>query len=215
MWLYVVNRQLGPVLGAYWRLELTGETPAIPREGPLLVCANHASYLDPWFIGMCFPRPIRYLITDSWYYKNRVWRWLFRAWGTIPLAKSPHATLDTVCARLEAGDVVGVFPEGEISKDGRIQRFRPGIARIAARSGAPVIPVGLRGNIESLPRHRTLPRPAKVTIHVGAPIHFEGATREGIPGREATERFNARLRESIVRLSGRPDALGEPGKVGA
>jgi len=209
MWLYLVNRRLGPAIGVYWRLELTGETQAIPGEGPLLACANHASYLDPWFIGMCFPRPIRYLITDAWYYRSPVWQWFFRGWGTIPLARSPHATLDTVCRHLEAGEVVGIFPEGEISSDGRIQRFRPGISRIAARTGAPVVPIGLRGNIESLPRHRTVPRPTKVTVHVGKPFRFDGSPCEGIPGREESEAFNAQLRESIVRLSGRPDALDD------
>jgi 1-acyl-sn-glycerol-3-phosphate acyltransferase len=206
MWLYAVNHKLGPLLGAYWRLELTGETATIPREGPLLVCANHASRLDPWFIGMCFPRPIRYLITDTWYHRSSVWKWFFDAWGTIPVAKSPHATLDAVHRHLEKGDVVGVFPEGEVSRDGRIQRFRPGTARIAARSGVPVIPVGLRGNAESLPRDGAFPRPVKVTVHVGEPIRFSGSPRDGVPPRDEVEAFNARLRESIVRLSRRPDA---------
>jgi len=146
VWLYRLNHALGPVIGAYFRLGITGEVGSIPRTGAFLVVPNHSSFLDPWIGRNGVPRLIRWLIAREWYERSRTAHFLFRAFGTVPgPAGRPAGTVDAVCAALDRGDGVGVFPEGGVSADGRIRRFRGGIARMAARSGAPVIPVGVRG----------------------------------------------------------------------
>lgn len=207
MWLYRFNHVLGPVLGLYWRLGLQGRIESIPTRGPLIVAANHASYLDPWLIGMVFPRPVRYLITRQWYDRSNAWRAFFRAFGVEPIRMtSGAATVEAVCVLLDRGDVVGVFPEGRISQDGRVGRFRSGLAHIAARSGAPVLPVGIRGGYESLPRHARVPRPRRVTVHVGDVRRFDGAPIEGPPSPLAGREFLAKIRAEVCRLAGQPVA---------
>lgn len=203
MWLYRINRALGPLIGLYWRLALRGEVRSIPEDGPLLVAANHSSFLDPWWIGMAFPRLIRYVITDEWYYRNAAWNALFHAWGTVPvIAHDPGATIAAVCRCLERNDAVGMFPEGGVSRDGRIQRFHSGLARMAARSGAPVLPAGIRGGFESLPRHRRIPRPTSVEVRVGAPLVFPGAPQGRDPTPNEIREFNELLLEKISGLAG-------------
>src|SRR5262249_46426456 len=67
MFLYRLNEVFRPALKRYWRLTLCAPPGAVPREGPLLIAANHTCYLDPWLIGMALPRRIRFLIDQSWY----------------------------------------------------------------------------------------------------------------------------------------------------
>jgi 1-acyl-sn-glycerol-3-phosphate acyltransferase len=223
VWLYRLNRAVGPALGLYWRLGLRGAVETIPSTGPLIVASNHSSFLDPWLLGMVFPRRIRYLITHRWYYRSAVWTAVFRAYGTVPVrAQLPRDTVEAVCRHLARGEVAGIFPEGGVSHDGRLRRLRPGLAWIAARSGAPVIPVRIRGSFASLPRHRTVPRPVRVTVHVGSPLVYPGAGADGPPPFEASQAFQTRVLAALIRLGG-PDEprdgdsaepAREPGTVG-
>jgi 1-acyl-sn-glycerol-3-phosphate acyltransferase len=209
MWLYRLNHWAGPLVGLYWRLGLEGDVRGVPADGPLIVCGNHSSFLDPWLIGMAFPRPVRYLITHRWYYRSPVWSGFFRAFGTIPVKeRDPRGTIRQLCEHLGEGEVIGMFPEGKISHDGRIQKLQSGVARLAANSGAPVLPVGIRGGFESLPRHRRFPRPSRVRIVVGETIRFPGSPLER-PGREDIESFNAELVRQLINLSGKPAQRSE------
>jgi 1-acyl-sn-glycerol-3-phosphate acyltransferase len=147
-------------------------------------------------------------MTHRWYYRNRVWEWLFRAWGTIPVKeRDPRGTIHQLCEHLERGEWIGMFPEGKISHDGRIQKFQTGVARVAASSGAPVLPVGIRGAYESLPRHRRAPKPTRVRVVAGEPIRFPGAPLDR-PPREDIEAFNAKMLRQISHLSGKPVQAG-------
>jgi 1-acyl-sn-glycerol-3-phosphate acyltransferase len=151
---------------------------------------------------MAFPRPVHYLITRKWYDRSPAWRALFDAFGTEPVrAEDPAATVRAVCDLLARGAVVGIFPEGSISRTGHLRRFRSGIARIAAQSGAPVIPVGIRGAFESMPLHRAIPRPSRVRIHVGEPFAFPDAPLREDPGADAVCAFRDDVFERIRRLS--------------
>jgi 1-acyl-sn-glycerol-3-phosphate acyltransferase len=207
-WLYHVTRASRPLFGLCWRMRLTGEVESIPRRGPAIVVANHSSFVDPWFLGpFLFPRRIRFLITRAWYDKSPVWNFVFRSYDTIPMERRAGRTLRVARAALDAGDVVGIFPEGKISYDGRIQRFRSGACYLAARSGAPVIPVGIRGAFESLPRSRKLPKRGTVTLQVGRPRTFPGSPREdGLP-KPVLREFRDTLFAEVCRLAGREEEL--------
>lgn len=135
-----------------------------------------------------------------------MWRRYFAANGCIPmLSRNPRATIKGVQEALDRGAVVGVFPEGGISHDGRLQPFRPGIALIAARSVAPVLPIGIRGAFASLPRARRFPRPLRVRVHVGAPMRLEGAWLANKLDRAAAAKFIQRLADEVRRLAGQAD----------
>jgi 1-acyl-sn-glycerol-3-phosphate acyltransferase len=155
---------------------------------------------------MVFPRHIRYLVASQWYHRNSAWKAVFRAFGTVPVRqRDPRATISVVEEVLERGEVVGIFPEGRVSNDGRMQRFHSGVARAAARSGAPVLPLGIRGGFESLPRAGRIPRPTRVTIHAGRSFQFADAP---IPGRVAQaeiREFNGSLEKEIRRLAGKSE----------
>jgi len=202
MWLYELTRRLRPLWSLYWTFEVVGEVGAVPRVGPALVAANHSSFLDPWMLGVPFPRNIRQLINRRWYERSALWRAAFDANGTVPVEPNdPERTLAAVSAAFERGDLVGIFPEGKISDDGRVRRFRSGVAYIAARTGVPVIPVGIRGARESLPRERRWPRRGRIEIHVGAPLRFAGDPEDV----RALARFRDRVRDEVVRLCGQAE----------
>lgn len=202
MWLNRVFTHSGPVIGIYWRLRLRGRRELVPRTGPLIVAPNHACFLDPWFVSFTFPRYVHWLINRAWYEKSPAWRRFFDANAVVPVDDEPSRTVEVVCAALEEGRAIGVFPEGKISHDGKLQRFRAGIARIAAKSGAPVVPVGIRGGFASLPRSRTIPKPSRVEVHVGEPLRFPGSPVAGLPERVASRAFVAELHARVADLSG-------------
>lgn len=209
MWLYHAFWVGGQVVRPYWRLRILGPVDRIPRRGPLLIAANHCSFLDPWFVGIVFPRPIRYVITQQWYHLSRFWNAFFRACGTVPVREDePGATIREIHRLLDRGEACGIFPEGRISFDGRIQRFRSGLSRIAATSGAPVVPVGIRGSYEAIPRTRRFPRPARVTVHVGEPLVFPGSPHDGPPPRAESRQFLRTVFEQVCRLADQEDRIG-------
>ncbi len=201
-WLYGVSRILVPPFRLLWRMRTFGASH-VPARGPLILAANHTSFLDPWFIGATFPRsPIRFLINEPWYSRWRLGRILFRQLAVVPVKDGdPDSTIARVVEALHRGDVVGIFPEGGISHDGRPRRPRSGIAYIAARSGAPVIPCGLRGAFEALPRDRRIPRRHDVHLHIGPAIRFAPTDRRDLDARDARE-FARRVMREVNRLAG-------------
>jgi len=203
MWLYHLTRASRPLFGLVWRMELTGELDSIPKTGPAIVVANHSSFVDPWILGpFLFPRPVHFLITRLWYDKSRVWNFVFRSYRTIPMDSDTRNTLETSLQALREGRVVGIFPEGRISYDGRIKRFRTGVCYLAARSGAPVIPVGIRGAFESLPRSRRLPKRGRIRLEVGKPLRFPESPRDDPPPMSSVREFRDRLFAEVCRLAG-------------
>jgi 1-acyl-sn-glycerol-3-phosphate acyltransferase len=215
MWLYHLITATSPLIGAYWRLSAEGARDAFPKEGPVLVAANHSCFLDPWLVTMVNRRDIHWLTTRQWYDRSWFWQKFFDAQGVLPVqAEDPQATIDLMCRQLESGKIVGIFPEGRISYDGKVHRFRPGLSRVAARTGVPVVPVGIRGSFESLPRTRRFPRPSKISVHYGEPRVFPGSPISGPPPRSASVTFQQQIFDDIIRLSGRqPADQGEPSFV--
>ena len=202
MWLYDLNRWLLPAGRRIFSLEKHG-FPLPARDQPVLIAANHSSFLDPWVVGSVDPRrEIHFLINERWYHRSRLWTALFDAWGVLPASsRSPWETIERVVGALERGQSVGIFPEGRISPDGKIGRGRPGIAWMAALSGCPVVPCGLRGVFEVLPKGRRLPRRHPVSIHIGRPMVFADGPVSA-PNRSQLHDFAGRLMARICELAG-------------
>jgi 1-acyl-sn-glycerol-3-phosphate acyltransferase len=118
----------------------------VPRQGSLLVVANHTSNWDPMLLAIAVPRPLAYLAKEELFHPAP-WGWALRAAGIIPVSRgrADRRALEIALWVLRAGGAVAVFAEGTRSPDGRLQQAEPGIGLIAARSAAAVLPVALLG----------------------------------------------------------------------
>ncbi len=139
-------------------------------SGSMLAC-NHQSYLDPVLVGMALGRPLNYL-ARSQLFEPPVFGELISALGAHPVRQggSDSAALRTVIGLLRRQEPVLLFPEGTRSVNGEIGRFQPGIASLAIRCNARVIPVCIEGAFRSWPRNRMMPVPACVAVMYGEPI---------------------------------------------
>ena len=126
------------------------ELDQVPDEGPAVVVCNHVSFVDALVIMAACRRPIRFVM-DHQIFRWPVLNFVFRTSKAIPIASAKEdpammeRAFDEVARALDAGDLVGIFPEGKITADGTINPFRPGITRILARNPVPVVPMALRG----------------------------------------------------------------------
>ncbi|MDQ2649644.1 MAG: 1-acyl-sn-glycerol-3-phosphate acyltransferase [Actinomycetota bacterium] len=172
--LYPVARAvLSPIFKTLWRVEVTG-LEHIPAAGGAIFCPNHTSVIDSFFLPFALPRRITFVgkaeYMDSWKTKH-----IFPALGMIPIDRgggsASERALDTAARVLEAGEFFGIYPEGTRARDGRLHRGHTGPARLALRTGVPIIPVGLRGTREVQPPDVKVPKPFKrVQIGFGRPI---------------------------------------------
>lgn len=122
----------------------------IPQEGPAVLVCNHVSYMDAMVIAGAVRRPVRFVMDDG-IFRSKLLGWLFRLAQTIPIApwrKRPEvyaAAFEAIARELEDGQVVCIFPEGKLTKDGEIDTFREGIEQIVSRTPVPVVPMALQG----------------------------------------------------------------------
>jgi glycerol-3-phosphate dehydrogenase (NAD(P)+) len=170
-WLYwPVRAVLVPFFLVYLRLERIG-TGHLPRSGPLLLAANHRSFLDPFVIGALTRRPVYYVAKRELFDKR--WQaWLLSALGAFPIDRgaSDAEAMATARAILRRGDCVVIFPEGTRTRTGPLGAPRRGIGRLALETGARVVPVAVVGT-ENVRRGWRV-RPRKVRIRCGAPLGF-------------------------------------------
>jgi 1-acyl-sn-glycerol-3-phosphate acyltransferase len=172
--LYPVARAvLSPIFKTLWRVEVTG-VEHVPTTGGAIFCPNHTSVIDSFFLPFALPRRITFVgkaeYMDSWKTKH-----IFPALGMIPIDRgggsASERALDTAARVLEAGEFFGIYPEGTRARDGRLHRGHTGPARLALRTGVPIIPVGLQGTRDVQPPDVKVPKPFKrVKIGFGRPI---------------------------------------------
>jgi 1-acyl-sn-glycerol-3-phosphate acyltransferase len=206
-WLYHASYATRGVFCRAFRVRVSG-TEHIPLSGPAIIASNHESFMDPWLIGMTAPRaPIRFLINDPWYRRSRGWRFVFDGYGVIPAAtRKPLESVRRVGEALAGGDLAGIFPEGRVSRDGRLGAFQRGVAAVAAATHVPVIPCALRGTREASPPPQIVPKFRPVQVAYGAPMRFEGEATA-----PATLAFLATLEAAVRALRARLDAeAGDP-----
>ncbi len=119
----------------------------IPEQGGALLVCNHVSYVDALVLAGACPRPIRFVMDED-YYHLPILHWFFRASRTIPIKlsnRSIRSALNAVKEQLDAGEVVCIFPEGQLTYDGEMIPFKRGIDIILRQTPVPVIPMALRG----------------------------------------------------------------------
>jgi 1-acyl-sn-glycerol-3-phosphate acyltransferase len=183
----------------------------VPRTGPVILAANHLSFLDSFLIPLVAPRPVAFLAKDDYFtrpgVRGRLTRTVLLGVGAIAVPRGGHraaqAALETSLSVLRAGQAFGIHPEGSRSRDGRLYRGRTGVAWLALASGAPVVPVAVLGTDRIQPVGARLPRPGKVTVRFGAPLRYEPPA--GSAGR-ARRAVTDEIMDAIAGLSGQPRA---------
>ncbi len=201
-WLYPMARAvLTPVFRFGWRVHLEGASN-IPERGGAVICPNHVSVIDSFLLPSVLPRRITFVgkaeYLDNWKTKH-----LFPALGMIPIDRSggdsSRRALDAAAGVLETGELFGIYPEGTRSRDGLLHRGHTGPARLALRTGAPLVPVGLVGTREIQPPGQNVPRPFRAAaVRIGRPIdvgHYRDRRDDHLILRELTDELMFEIRE--------------------
>lgn len=165
---------LVPFFLIYLRMSRIGREH-LPRSGPLLLAANHRSFLDPFVIGTLVRRPVYYMAKRELFERRRQ-AWLLNALGAFPVDRGAgdRDAMRTARAILERGDCVVIFPEGTRTRRGPLGEPHRGVGRLALETGAPVAPVSVIGT-EHVRRGWRI-RPRKVRLRVGRPLRFPTVT---------------------------------------
>ncbi|MBS1848493.1 MAG: 1-acyl-sn-glycerol-3-phosphate acyltransferase [Actinobacteria bacterium] len=207
---------LFPIFNFLWDFHFSG-IEHVPPDGPAIFCPNHTSVLDSFFLPLALPRRITY-VGKAEYLDDWKTRKLFPALGMIPIDRSggdaSERALDAATRLIEAGEYFGIYPEGTRSRTGQLFRGHTGPARLALRTGAPLIPVGIRGSREVMPPEAKAPnlfRP--VSIRIGKPIRtarYAGRSDDHLVLREITDELMYEIRclsdqEYIDRYATRSD----------
>lgn len=183
---------LTPLIHAYFSLEKTGHRN-VPKKGPVILAANHRSFLDPFIVGMCIRRPI-YFVAKKELFDKRWQGWILNALGAFPIKRGEQdeESMATAKAVLERGDALVIFPEGTRIRKGPLGRPKRGVGRLALETGAPVVPVALIGTERA--RKGWQIRPVWIRVRCGRPLTFPHVER---PSPRLASEVTARLWPSV------------------
>ena len=142
---WLARAVLQPVFHLYFRLSRIGREH-LPESGPVILCANHRSFLDPFVIGTCLRRPVYYVAKEE-LFRHRFVAWMLNSLGAFPVVRGAgdQDMLATAKAILARGDAVLMFAEGTRIRPGALGRPKRGVGRLALETGAPVVPVAVIG----------------------------------------------------------------------
>ena len=167
---------LGPLLRLLYRPKAIG-LENIPGEGPVILASNHLSFVDSLFIPLVIKRRVVFLGKADYFDSWRT-RWFFKAANVIPVRReggsASEAALRAGIGALEQGLIVGIYPEGTRSPDGRLYRGKSGVARMALEAQAPIVPISVEGTTDVMPLDAKMPRlRGKIRVRFGKPLRFD------------------------------------------
>jgi 1-acyl-sn-glycerol-3-phosphate acyltransferase len=186
------------VARALFRLRTVG-MERLETLGPAVLVANHVSWLDPIILPLVLPRkPAVLAMEELW--KMPVVSWVMRSYGPLAIPLRRQAVDTTAMRRaldaLRAGAWLIVFPEGGIPGAGEERPFHRGAAMLAAKAGAPIVPVAITGTADALPLGRVLPRPRPITVYFGEPFTVPSGDRHALGA--AVERAASEIRTLLT-----------------
>ena len=171
------------LLKVFFRFKVTG--PSVPSSGPVIVAANHESFIDPVVLQIGVRRRLHYLMSSDFYFKTGLNRYA-RIMRCIPVMEGRfnREALRSALEVLEAGHALGIFPQGMIRPSGDVEEGMRGIALLASKSGVPVIPARILGTGRALPRGARFIRPTPLELRRGIPqVYQEPDPMAGRPRR--------------------------------
>jgi len=170
---------LGPILRLLYRPDVTG-LENVPADEPAILAINHNSFMDSIFLPLVVKRKMTFLAKDEYFTTPGIKGWFMKLFftgvGQVGINRSggnaSEAALKTGVKVLSEGSLLGIYPEGTRSPDGKLYRGHTGVARMALASKAQVIPVALAGTRDVQPAGKTIPRVRKIAIRIGEPLDF-------------------------------------------
>lgn len=199
---------LGPALRLVFRPWVEG-LEHVPAEGPAIFASNHLSFSDSVFLPLMVPRHITFLAKMDYFtgrgVRGRLTAVFFRGIGQLPVDRSggraSEAALSTGLRVLSRGCLLGIYPEGTRSPDGRLYRGKTGVARIALEAQVPVIPVAMIDTEKIQPPGRVVPKIGRVGLRIGRPLDF--SRYQGMEGdRFVLRSVTDEIMYELMKLSG-------------
>jgi 1-acyl-sn-glycerol-3-phosphate acyltransferase len=202
---WILKVVLSPLIRCLYRLDVVGKKN-VPRHGPVILASNHQSFIDSVFVA------------KAEYFENWRTAWIFKALGQIPIKRGGGSSTERALASarevLLAGGVLGIYPEGTRSPDGRLYKGHSGVARLALSCHAAVVPVALAGTAEVQPIGAKVPRIRRpVSVRIGAPRRWPSTEEASNHG--SLRRVTEEIMVAVAQLSGqeRVDHYGKSGVV--
>ena len=170
---------LGPILRILFRPWVDGEEN-IPEDGAAIFASNHLSFSDSIFLPLVVPRRMTFLAKADYFtgvgLKGRLTAAFFKGVGQVPVdrsgGKASEAALNSGLRILRRGELLGLYPEGTRSPDGRLYKGKTGVARMALEAGVPVIPVAMIDTDKAQPTGKVIPKVMRVGVRIGKPLDF-------------------------------------------
>jgi 1-acyl-sn-glycerol-3-phosphate acyltransferase len=176
---FMKNLVAGPILKTVFRPWVTG-LDNIPRTGGVILASNHLSFIDSVFLPLLIDRKISFLAKSDYFtgrgFKNWVTKNFLLGTGMLPIdrsgGKASEASLNTGLAVLARGEVLGIYPEGTRSPDGKMYRGRTGVARMILEGHVPVVPIAMIDTEKVMPIGSKLPKVRRIGVVIGEPLDF-------------------------------------------
>ncbi|MFC4995506.1 lysophospholipid acyltransferase family protein [Rubritalea tangerina] len=171
------------------------------RDGGVLMCANHESFLDPPLIGISHPLNVTYLARKTLF--KGFFKWLYTKWDAIPIdQENPDMTgLKNIIKALKSGKKVVMFPEGERTLHGGLNPGLPGVGLIVAKAQATVQPMRIFGAFDALPRGSGKLKRHQIDVVIGDPIHFTKEELKEYRGKDGYQKISDRIMQAISELT--------------
>lgn len=139
----------------------------LPQKSNFIMVANHVSYLDALLLGVAMPKKIYWIALRELY--SIIWmRWFLKLTDTLPSGSSSEKAVGL----LASNECVGLFPEGGVSRDGKLREFRRGAALLALKTGRPILPCVVSGTFEALPFGAIIPKLFPLKVKIGKPVYL-------------------------------------------
>lgn len=199
---------LGPWLRLFFPCKVIG-ADYVPDSGGAILVGNHVSVADSFFTPLYIKRRVYYLAKREYFtekgIKGRLKRWFFTGVGQVPIdrsgASAARDALDTGNRLLQRGELLGIYPEGTRSPDGRLYKGKTGVARMVLETGVPVVPVAMIGTDKVNPIGSKVWRPRRIKMVIGRPLDF--SRYEGMAGDRFVERsMTDEIMYRLMELSG-------------